>query len=560
MISTPGPDQIANAVQVLTEAAQASEHRFQAIARRLEDGLGLLAEVQDGFDRLKRQWEAADVGEAERDLRLSIEQVGQVMHLQRRDGEALDELVRLVGGMPDDVRRLAAPIEYIVTLAVNARLSCVDIGATDPSIFEFADQIAQTARRMRTCVAGLNGMLAALQTECTAADEARAGLPPSDATEAILRRAGQMLGGSGARRGTTARAVEAVRHGADAMQRRIIDAVRAMQLGDITRQRIEHVQQIAHMLTQPPAGTPTSMGWTIAAAHLHETAGDLDREAARIASSLAMLGEDAQEITSLSHAAFGATAGGYLGTLQAEVMQVGTALGALRDAAGSAEDHLHAARQATADVVGQIAELRNIEIEIHLTGLNASFRCGRLGNAGRQLSVIAQMVRQCGRQFAGLSQAMRDRVANISAATDRFADAQRHDTLQGIGPLEATISGAVQRLSEADRTQADALQRLDANSASLSTMLAKAIAAFSVREEIGNVLRQSAEQMDFWARTWTEPSSTSDSAALHLIDRIGALYTMDRERVLHANITGSPLPKSESTPAASADNLEAMFL
>ena len=96
-----------------------------------------------------------------------------------------------------------------------------------------------------------------------------------------------------------------------------------LQLGDITRQRIEHMQEVA---ARPAVSRVACIrraermardvarrrrfllhaGCNLAAAQLRDTADELDKEAGRVAHGLARLAANAQDISRLGEAAYGA--------------------------------------------------------------------------------------------------------------------------------------------------------------------------------------------------------------------------------------------------------------
>ena len=553
------PERIAAAVKALHGAAQASETRFHSIAMRLEAGLGLLARMQHECERLQSEWEAADPARAERDLRELVGQVGELFDVGRHDAGAIRYLLHLMNDMPKLAEHMQTTIQFIGMLGVNARLACAEIAGDDGSIFAFADQIGRTTGQVRDRVATLHATLVMLRTQCQAAVAAHSGLPADDAGETLPQRVAVALGGAEARRARTARSAADVQMRAAEMHGNVSDAVRAMQLGDITRQRIEHVQRIANLLAPPPPGAPVALGWAIAVAQLRDIAQTLDRDADSIGQALGRLTEEAADVTRLSNAAFGAGSGSYLGVLQDEVRQIGTTLSALHSACSAADVQIASVQRAAAEVARQIGGLREMEADIHLTGLNASLRCTRLGEAGKPLGVIAQMLRQGGRDIAAAADTVRARLVDISSQAAELADGRRRGVLDSIGRLGATMTAAVEKLAAADHALVDALRHLDADNGKLSAMLAEAIAEFSVREEIAGTLRQVADQM----ADWGSPADASDSADAHaqMLNDIAAGYTMARERVVHAAVTGMPLVETGPDPAPGADlELEALLL
>jgi methyl-accepting chemotaxis protein len=538
MNSAPRHHEIAAAIEALDQAARLSERHFQSMGNCLANGLQLLTRIQDGFSRMQHEWEAANMMQAQADLREAITEVGHVFDLQRADGQALRDLLRLVADIPHHAARLQEPVDFVSTLAVNVRLACSELSGSDASVSEFAEHVEMSADKMRASVDVLNKHLVTMYKECEAADGAYAGLLANEATQAVALRLSEALGNAKTHREDANQAASTVCDRSATIKSQIFDAVRAMQLGDIVRQRIEHVQQIASLLTVSPPGTPAALGWAIAAAQLNDTADELELGTSSIERALSSLSSDAREIARSGKAAFGVGSGSYLGVLKIEVRLIGTALSSLHGAFAIADERIVAAHGAAAEVVRQVARLRNMESDIHLTGLNASFRCARLGDSGKALSVIAQMLRQCGRDFAAVADAVRLRVNDIASQAAKLADAGRRGKIVGIQRYGAVMTAAVEQFASADRLLVDALHGLDHDSALLASKLEEGFKAFAVRQEITAAVRGLADQMQAWAAHGDSPGETTEQARAMLLQRIASGYTMARERVVQASQTG----------------------
>jgi hypothetical protein len=101
------------------------------------------------------------------------------------------------------------------------------------------------------------------------------------------------------------------------------NVIMRLQLGDITRQRIEHAQHVAgvllclvsnssdlqsewHELSPSGIASLLQTGCNLTAAQLRDAAAELDREAERVAGSLSRLADDAKDISQLGAQAYGA--------------------------------------------------------------------------------------------------------------------------------------------------------------------------------------------------------------------------------------------------------------
>jgi hypothetical protein len=305
-----------------------------------------------------------------------------------------------------------------------------------------------------------------------------------------------------------------------------------------------------------------ALGWAVAAAQLHDTADQLDEEAVRIARQLRGLNAEAQALARDGGAAFGDTSGSYLGLLQAEIGQTSGALTALHAAFGAAEAGLSAVRGAVGELGTQVAALHHIEIDIRLLGLNTSLRAGRLGAAGRPLGVIAQALRDCGRQIAAAATTARGELDAILAQADTLAHASRRDATAGVRGLIDTMAGTVARLVEADQAIVAAQSALETDCGALAHTLGGALGEFRVGEQICAPLRRVAGEAGRWAgrADTAAPGPGPGPGRERLLEQIAASYTMSRERTIQARVAGTPPAAAEPAPAPADRVLEDLLL
>jgi hypothetical protein len=507
--------------------------------------------MDEASDRLQRQWRAADMGRAGQDLRAAVIQVAAVAEVHRGDSATLRDLAGRERRIAAEAARMRQPAEQMLALSVNARLACAALGSEGAVFRAFTEQIAQVAAQAQRHLATLLSSLAALRHAVAAARAAEQGfaLGPGQVIAGIPQRVGNALATVETASRQAAEAAEAVRTRSEAIGAAVVEVVRAMQIGDITRQRIEHVRHVADLVTGRDHAPAAPLGWTVAAAQLRDTADQLDAEARRITEQLHGLGTAAQALARDNDAAFGDLSGSYLALLRAEVGQTSGALTALHAAFSAAETGLAAVRAAAGGLGTQVAALHHIEIDIRLLGLNTSLRAGRLGTAGRSLGVIAQALRECGRQIAASATAVRGELDAILARADALGHAGRRDAAAGVRLVIDTMTAAVARLAEADQAMVAARGTLETQCGDLAGTLATALAAFRVGEHISAPLRQVAEAAVRWAAAANAAAVLPAGRATrtHLLDRIAAGYTMQRERTIQARVTG--IDPTEPAPA-----------
>jgi uncharacterized protein YukE len=544
------------AVDALGGACASAERRFHIIGQRLEAALGVLGRMRDSFAALQAEWTAADLAGAAHDLGRCIAQVGAVTALHLQGDTALDRLLAVAGSIPAHAAQMRGPAGQIDFLAVNARLTAATIGHAGEAFDEFAQQIRRLAKQVQARLTTLDRSLANLREEVQSAHGEHGGFSATKVAEiqALPKSLGSALAAAEAYGERASPAIATVQERLATIHQDVVAAVAAMQLGDITRQRVEHTQSIAGLVTREPDDL-AGLGWRIAAAQLRDTAEQLDGEAAHIHTALQDLAVQAQAIARLGSATFGAGAGSCLGELQGEVRHTCEALATLHASCAAADASVETVQSAAGQLAGQITALSEMETDIRLMGLNTSLRSSRLGAIGQPLTVIAQMLRACGRQIMGAADAVRDGLAVIVLESRRLTDPRRKQAVAAIGLLQQEMTAAIERLAQADRALVAALGVLHSDSKALTGLLGEALAEFTVSDEICVVLLRIAAQMENWAEQ--VPQASAGTARTRLLETIAEHYTMARERFIHASVTD---PTAVIAAPSEQGELEAMLL
>ena len=335
-------------------------------------------------------------------------------------------------------------------------------------------------------------------------------------------------------------------------------------------------------------------GCNLAAAQLRDTAGELDREAGRVANGLSQLAADAQDIGSLGEQAYGAADQhhrGFMAELEENLRATEALFEGLSAAREDTERHIADVLTIAHRLTGNIDTLRDLEADIRIMGLNTTLKCGRLGVIGRPLSVIAQELRDCGSRTAGHADAalidlkqLAELAGTLGAGKEMTGPGSGTEMSPGrtviathgaavlprtliatrTEPLAATgghfghdLLGAVDLLGSTGRSLSDALAGLDADSAAASELLQAAAHDFSVRHDLGEVLNSTAEQLSRIAADQAEQATTETTAVERLLGRFAAIYTMAREREVHARSGG--LRVQEPDPLVEPDLADVLF-
>lgn len=456
----------------------------------------------------------------------------QVIQKIRDRGDALAACI-------EDMRRNLA---YLRVFAINIKITAGGIAAAGTEFGMFSQEIYDRIELGRTQLQAFDAELGGLQDGLAIAlgreaelAEHCAGLLPA-VPDGLIASSADMT----AHHERVSRAAADVAALARAVQKKVGSALAALQVGDSTRQRIEHTQQGLEML----AGVGGLDGdqharleafvHGLLAAQLRATAADFHRDVARIGQNMAGIATDASEILRLRDVAFGRADNGqgFLKRMEGHVAQALDLVDHL-DRAGQRAAALGAtAATAAADLSTRIAGLQQIKTDVQQMALNTTLKCSRIGDTGKPLAVIAVELRL----HAGhLETSAQDALAALTDLSESAASlsAETDDGTPAEAGAAASLSGAAGRLRDAADSVESDLADLARQGEAVVGSLRQAAQRLDLQQEIGVVLEEAAEALAELAGA--EAPRTDDLAAplADLLARMAKTYTMASEREVH---------------------------
>ena len=348
---------------------------------------------------------------------------------------------------------------------------------------------------------------------------------------------------------------------ANAIQGEVATVLGALQVGDSTRQRIEHVVEALAILEAhcERTGSDRAMARTLEAhvlpllaAQLDATAGDFSDGAATLLSSLRGIGPHTSRLLSLIE---GQSADDQGGASERSVLQnVEHNIAEMQGLTNRLTENDLQSNILTDTVAETLVALgrklrvfADLRIDVRNIAINTLVLCRRMGDSGRAVLVIAKEIdRLCGQLGTVLDSMIElvgdlsDNSTSIRATTDTGARPDLADALaivrQGCDSNESGI--------ERGRTEAHSLfDLLDRTGAELANELALERDILAANEILNAISPPpvASEESDL--------SADSITALTAIFQEIAARYTMAREREVHS----LHMPQGmEIAPAAAA--------
>lgn len=524
----------------LAGARSVIEGKFLELGVTLEKSVDVVGGLVGSLDQLTSLFNAEAVDTATHNLSDAAEELSGLAgsrngHRERCNGLAATS--RVLGG---HIASMQQALRYLRVFAVNIKVTAGTVPGAFVEFEEFAHEIynAISAGRAQLDEFGrdLDSLGALIGTALAHENELEGrcaevlpAVPLQLAADAVT------LAEHHKRVAAVAAEVSAIARG---VQSKVGLALCGLQIGDTARQRVEHVETGLEILERRRlAGEANAEadGVVLAmlAAQLDDTVDSFDREVEKISASLAGVAGDAHKLLQLRDAARGGGAGEKGGDLARLETSLGEAMALVREMGAAEAAALEVGRSAESTAAGlaqRINSIREIKTSIHSMALNANLKCGRLGDVGKPLSVVAVELRQ----YADVLGDTAGQAETILVGLAGNAEAQV-EVGGGSAAVGALLETAAAPIREAERKVGAELASMAAQGDAVIQVLTQAMARLNFQAEVSGVLLAAADGL--------RPAETADVAALEgpaaaalteVMAEIGKHYTMMRERQIHA--------------------------
>ncbi|WP_189636744.1 chemotaxis protein [Rhizobium phaseoli] len=544
--------------------------------RFLEGGTVLLS-VMDVLNRLLNSLEgvtaALDNGEQSdtgADLRATVESLTALPLTEENRQQALVSLAQTGRDLRKYVSDMQETMRYLRTFAVTVKI-------TGAGLAEFAGFAQEILERIYSGTDEVNRFAAHLdsldkEVKLAAAFGASVSKGYADTVPAVaaaLRDDAAKIAEHRKHLGVVAREVGAIARG---VQSKVASTLSALQIGDITRQRIEHVQATLSLLEEFFAGEEgakldagarkrlQNVIHHLTAAQMSDMCVNFQRESENVVTTIASFDHDMREILKLRDQMSGASGESGSNFMRALESSVSAAHEIVRqvDTASRQADQVSQSTIGTAAKLSEaIANIRAVKTDIHYMALNTNLRCSRLGEEGRSINVVTAELRI----FAGKLDESADAIVTglpaLEAAAGRVAPA----TDAGAGLGESLTSAVGNIRSAADMMEKE-LKVLAENGREVATKIGLLIGKLDFQRDLGEVFARCADVLDEAAGTEVADISDLAEAIAPLDRKIFKHYTMVQERNIHRDIIPA-CAESAAAPAsaepAKIENDEDLF-
>jgi hypothetical protein len=561
------PNDCTNAADAIRSASSLTEATFLRAGQTLEASVGVLAELTSSFAAVLEELEGEKLGQALQALRgiaASVTALGQMRSQENARFQQMLGLTQAIGGR---IARMKVSLKDVDSLAVNSKIAAAGISVRGTDFISFAGEIGRTLQQTRS---SLDKFAAELKTVHQQVATAQTGQHTfdqrqRDAANSITERLSATIKSIALRHERATRASLEVRLGGTRIHQRICDAILALQIGDITRQRLEHVDAVLHVVAaNSEAGEDTNtvfagVAHRLQSAQLVDTAQRFDRDVRQVTGSLNSLAAEARAIRRLGDATYGAadrSGGSFIAQLEGQIGEALVLFDGFETAQAEAASVTATVSGATLGLSDHLRTVLLLEADIRILGLNTTFKCARIGREGLALSIIAQELRGYANGFAKEAGTLMQEVETIAEISSLLTCGGEADmdtvTSEGSRAMRDSLATLRQMGQMLDR----AMQELELDSDRVVTLLVETVSNLAVQGEIGQVLRDAAGQLTALAPSSAVHFAELPPSVVQMLDTIDRSYTMADERAVHDRILGRPARAEPAAEPAAGTEME----
>lgn len=559
----------------LAKPRQEIEEAFVSVGSRLSEGAAMLNKLTRLFEALPAALQGEEVVEASGQLRTVARTALQLTEDFAKEKADLARLVEVVSAANSPIGELRRTVKMIGIVSINARVTAAGIVGDNEDFEVFTTDIATLSDSARSTIHEFSQVYRQLVTEVGQAANQRDRFDAAhahtltelahnlDETLEALDRQRQSAVESSAETGRVSRQIVG----------RIGSAVMALQVGDSTRQRLEHVEAGLDCLADILGGKPVdgsmfddAVGEEALTAvslleqeQLRATAADFANEVSEAEQALQALAADAGTIMARSRNLYG-DGDNEASALTVLSAQLRVATEILRDCEmerSKLEAVAAAVQQTVSILLGHVAAVQDIEANMRLVSLNAAVRCAQLGPRGASLTVIASQLRELTTETVVAAEAAMAQLDEASALAGAFGAAAGGDNAGQIGRLEQQANHAMTLLTRLDEGLSAAMDSLNADGPKVIGLLQAAARGIDGQSR----LAESMDDIALQIAGLSADAMPGEMAAelMPVLERLRKTYTMEAERQIHSRLFGGAVAAPVEEAADDDMDLEALM-
>jgi len=537
----------ADMVARLESGRRVIEQKFLEAGDVLSQAIDGIAALVNALDHLTGAIGPAAIAETSRQLSDAAAQLVALPATQVRRRGLIETMAAQHEGLAIAIRAMRRNLAYMRAYSFNVKITAAGIAGAETGFDVFAQEISERIeaghQEMDRVEEALHGLLREIQAAILRADVLEGGcatLIPA-VPDRLMASAATMA----EHRLQVASAVTGAGELARDVRKKVSRVLAALQVGDSTRQRIEHVQRGIAMLNEDEPGLDAeavlrmrAVAGALLKAQLEAALADFFRETQQIGIGLNGLAKDAAALMRLRELAYGKHSGDSGGVLRALEQRVGDAVALVNDveqAAALAQATGTQAAQAVNALSERLQSILSIKSDVLYMALNTTLKSSRLGEPGLPLGIIAKELRA---HADDLDIATTECQVALTALTET-ATALAVKPEDGGESAGTALTAAMARIRAAgDETEHDVAVLAHQGETVLS-LLTKSTQQVGLQEEIGDAVQEVVRDLTALGAAAVRCEADIQAPVARFFDALGAIYTMVQEREVQKSVASS---------------------
>ncbi len=545
------------------------EQKFLEAGEVLSEAIDGIAALVAALDQLTSAIGPAAIAETSRQLADAAAQLVALPATQTVRRQLIETMAEQHEGLALAIRVMRRNLAYMRAYSFNVKITAAGITNAESGFDVFAQEISERIeaghQEMDEVEGALHGLLREIEAAILRADaleEGCATLIPA-VPDRLLASAATMA----AHRGQVADAVTEAGELARDVRKKVSRVLAALQVGDSTRQRIEHVQHGIAMLNDDEPGLDgeavlrmRAVAGALLKAQLEAALADFSRETQQINIGLNGLGKDAAALMRLRELAYGKNSGDSGGILRALEQRVGDAVALVNEienAAALAQATGAQAARAVQTLSERLEAILTIKSDVLYMALNTTLKSSRLGEAGLPLSIIAKELRAHADELdmaaTSCATALKELTATAAALARQPEDAENQSAGTALTEAMARIRAA------GDETERD-VAALAGHGETVLALLTRSTQQLGLQDEIGGAVLEVVRDLAALGALAVGCDEDIQAPVAKFFDALSATYTMAQERDVQKSVAASfGVPAAVADVAVSAELEDALF-
>jgi len=526
-----------------------AEEAFLAITAVLGDSSTILGEVRTSFEGLIGHLQSSGTTSNIEGLRQAAERIATLSVKSGGSNEVLVQLDGVVRQIEANLSSLSKVIAEVGGLAINAKIEAALIAAAGIDFTVFTSEIQRLRGLAQEAIGQTGGRLHSLRRVILDALSEEHTFERSAAAElaGVQERLRDGIAIIAQQHQAASAAVQrASLHSQDTAQR-VVASMMELQFNDTACQRIQHVRDaMATIIELAQAGAEENISLLVGAVcrlqalQLSRTAADYQDRVEALIVHLREITNDALKICAEADAAVSndknsvgdKRGGSFIGTLEKDV-SIGAQL-LNREAAGQERVRavIHSVSTGFTEMKRDIDSLHSIDADMRVMGLNATFKCTRLGPSGRALGVIAQELRSCSKRTEEISGQISRLLLTAIDISGTLGTSENNDA-EMVSELGKWMMSSSLDLGSLSRTLEESLDKLRQDGERVAHLLSNTANKITVHRHMSAALLTAGQKLNGIADATGVQGADIDVVGERIRSLLANHYTMQSERLIH---------------------------